>query len=436
MLLQRRKTVTAVITAAAALADPGGVLGVALERRKPATEGGAYSVLLQPRAPFRRGALSGVPLAVKDLIDVAGTPTRAGSRVFSNAPAATADAFAVARLRAAGAAVVGKTALHEVAFGTTGINEYEGTPLNPSDRTRICGGSSSGSAAAVAEGSAAIALGTDTGGSVRIPAALCGVVGFKPSFGCLSTVGVLPLATSLDHVGVLAADVASTVAAFAAITSTASRRHTPLRSVGLDALALASASRPVAEAIERALKSLNGIRIQEISLPDSDLVMATSTTILFSEAAAQHQERFRLQPDRYGVDVQQRLSRGGEFSSASYQMALAAAKDLTAVIVGLLGEVDVIIGPTVPIVAPRLVDAVGDARLPGVLVEHTRLANVTGLPCVSLPVPSEGLPVGLQILGLHDESVLSVAAQLERLLSQPAPGQEMDPAERYGPPTA
>ena len=387
-----------------------------LARRQLASEGGAYTLLLEPQPPPSGRALSGVPFAVKDLIDVEGTPTRAGSAAFSEAEPAAADAPVVARLREAGAVLVGKTALHEIAFGTTGLNAYEGTPRNPRDRSRICGGSSSGSAAAVAGGSAAFALGTDTGGSVRIPAALCGVVGFKPGFGRLSTAGVLPLATSLDHVGVLAADVATASAAFAAMSPPAPG-DPPLRSIGLDASALESASEPVAAAFERALKSFRGIEVEEITPPDPELVMAASTTILFFEAAAQHRERLRLDPSRYGADVRERLVLGGAMSPESHAEALEAARAIRSAVIRLLRDFDAIVGPTVAIVAPPLEDAVTDAALARRLVEHTRLANLTGLPALSLPVPTDGLPVGLQLLGLCDEGVLATAATLERLLA-------------------
>jgi aspartyl-tRNA(Asn)/glutamyl-tRNA(Gln) amidotransferase subunit A len=180
----------------------------ALARRRPVTEGGAYTLLLEPDLAAA-GPLRGVPVAVKDLIDVAGVPTQAGSRARRDARPATADAPVIAALHREGAALVGKTATDEFAFGITGENEYAGTPLHPHDHSRVVGGSSSGSALAVAEGSAAAALGTDTGGSVRVPAALCGLVGVKPSYGVVSAAGVFPLSTSLDHVGVLAADLAS-----------------------------------------------------------------------------------------------------------------------------------------------------------------------------------------------------------------------------------
>ena len=394
----------------------------ALAQRRLAREGGPYTLLLEPGSSLPAGALSGVPLAVKDLFDVAGVPTRAGSAAFADEQPAAADAPVVARLRAAGAAIVGKTALHEVAFGTTGINEYEGTPRNPRDPDRICGGSSSGSAAAVAEGSAALALGTDTGGSVRIPAALCGVVGFKPRFARLSTEGVVPLAPSLDHVGLLARDVATVVAGFAVASPTpvAPAAARPLRTLGLDARALASASEPVAAAVERVLQALAGVELRIVTLPDPQLVLAASTAILFTEAAALHAERLRLDPSRYGADIRERLVIGAALSDTSYEAACTAAAAIRAELTALLEDVDAIVGPTVPIVAPRVDDATGDTALGGVLVEHTRLANLTGVPALSLPVPTDGLPVGLQILGLQDEDVLAVAGELERRLAATA----------------
>ena len=242
------------------------------------------------------GPFASIPVAIKDLIDVAGCPTRAGSAAFHGAVPAPHDAPVVATLRGAGASIVGKTALHEIAFGTTGINVYEGTPANPHDPKRICGGSSSGSAAAVAEGSAVFALGTDTGGSIRIPAAFCGVVGFKPQFGSLSLRGVQPLAKSLDHVGVMGADVATVASAFAVLRRAPLVDHTLRRVIALDHVGLESSSDEVASAIEASLGSLSDFEVTSVDLPDPDLIDAASTAVLFVEAAKTHSARLFARP--------------------------------------------------------------------------------------------------------------------------------------------
>ncbi len=385
-----------------------------MELRRPVAARGAYAQLLFPEFIADRGSLAGVPVAIKDLIDVAGCPTRAGSAAFDGAPPASEDAPVVASLRRAGASIVGKTALHEIAFGTTGINAFEGTPANPHDGRRICGGSSSGSAAAVAEGSAAIALGTDTGGSIRIPAAFCGVVGFKPQFGHLSVRGVQPLAKTLDHVGVMGADVETVASAFVALTGTRLADRTLGRVLAFDQAALESASVEVAIAIDAALGSLNDFQVTRVDLPDPDLIDAASTAVLFVEAAQTHAARLHARPGDYGVDVRERLVFGSTISSAAYIEALAAIAQMRIEILRRLEDVDAIISPTVPIVAPLLEDANGDVGLPSLLVRFTRLANVTGVAALSLPVPGVDLPVGLQILARDDEQVLAVAAAVER----------------------
>jgi Asp-tRNA(Asn)/Glu-tRNA(Gln) amidotransferase A subunit family amidase len=382
--------------------------------RRPASEGGAYTQFCSPRFAGDGGLLADIPVAVKDLIDVAGLPTRAGSAAFVGARPADEDAPVVTALRLAGAAIVGKTALHEIAFGTTGVNSFDGTPANPHDPLRICGGSSSGSAAAVAEGSAVIALGTDTGGSVRIPAAFCGVVGLKPQFGRLSVRGVQPLAKSLDHVGVMGADVETIASAFVALTGAPLVDCSLKRVLAIDQAALEGASSEVAGAIDSALGSLNDFEMTRVELPDADLIDAASTAVLFAEAAEVHAAKLHAHPSAFGADVRERLVFGLAISPAAYVEALAAAALIRIDLLSRLEDVDAIISPTVPIVAPLLADAARDLALPSRLVRFTRLANVTGLAALSLPVPRVDLPVGLQILARDDEHVFAAAAAVER----------------------
>jgi Asp-tRNA(Asn)/Glu-tRNA(Gln) amidotransferase A subunit family amidase len=385
-----------------------------LDLRRPATQGGAYTEFFWPEFAEGGGVLAGIPVAIKDLFDVAGSPTRAGSAAFRNALPARGDAPVVARLRRAGASIVGKTALHEIAFGTTGINDYEGTPENPFDRRRICGGSSSGSALAVAEGSAVIALGTDTGGSIRIPSAFCGIVGFKPQFGRLDVTGVQPLAKSLDHVGVMGADLETVSAAFAVVGGAPLAGCRLRHVIAIDRASLQSADAAVGSAVEGALKGLIGFELLDIDLPDPDLIDAASTAVLFVEAAQEHAGRLLDGPDDFGWDVRERLVFGDAISSAAYVEAAAAIAQIRVDLLRRLEEVDAVICPTVPIVAPLIEEARGDRALPSQLVRYTRLANITGVPAISLPVPSVELPVGLQILGRDDEHVLAVAAAVER----------------------
>lgn len=407
------------ITVAAARASRD-VLEAALARRRMAMNGGAYALLTDP-GRVRKGPLAGVPLAVKDLIDVAGTPTRAGSWSRRDAPAARADAPAVRRLRLAGAAIVGKTALHELAFGTTGVNAFEGTPRNPRDRTRIPGGSSSGSAVAVAEGSAAIALGSDTGGSVRIPAALCGVVGLKPSYGAISVRGVLPLAPSLDHVGIFAADVEGVREALAVLAPRVTRQAVAPRAmrqgeapgrIGVDEVGLADASTEVAAAIDAALRAC-GIAVGPARLPDPDRVARVSTTILFHEAAGIHARTLSERPWTIGADVRERLLRGSAIKVSEYRSALRERKRIRSQVEIQLKRYDAVAMPTVAIVAPPIASVPADPGLGPLLVRYTRLANVTGLPAISIPLPVSGLPIGLQLIGRDEATLLAVAAHIE-----------------------
>lgn len=394
----------------------------ALARAGPAAEGGAYTFIDLTAGEGRPhpGPLAGVPVAVKDLMAVAGRPISACSAVRRDAPPEPADAEVVARLRAAGAVVIGTAALHEFAFGVTGINEFCGTTLNPRHPDRIAGGSSSGSAAAVAEGSALVALGTDTGGSVRIPAALCGVVGFKPSLGTYSTRGVFPLSPTLDHVGLLAPSVQVVTAVHAALGHPVPQPRQPTR-LGVLWHELERCQPEVRSRLEAALRlvSAAGCELVEVPWPEAEEVFAASTAIMFAEAAAVHRAEMARDATRYGQDVRARLVMGLALSAVTYLQARRARRRLRAEVLQALSRVDAVLGPTVGRVAPKVREA-RDPRLAAELVAFTRLANVAGVPALSLPVPGDGLPVGLQITCATDMHALSVAAWLEATL-QPRP---------------
>ncbi|WP_433428600.1 amidase [Nonomuraea sp. CA-141351] len=361
------------------------------------------------------GLLDGWTLAVKDLIALAGRPIGAGSALRDHAAAETVTAEVVARLISAGAEVAGTTALHEFAFGTTGINRHTGTPDNPNAPGRITGGSSSGSAAAVADGSARLSLGTDTGGSIRIPAALCGVAGFKPSFGLYPAAGVFPLSASLDHVGLHARNVADLCLAHRALGHTVGEAVGRIR-FGVLTSDVEAADGPVREAMERALARLGeaGHDLVPVEGPAPELVFATSTAIMFTEAAAVHEPT--LGSLHYGPDVYGRLATGAMIGGTTYHNALIARQGLIAQVRALLADVDALIGPTVPLLAPTVEAATQDGALPARLVANTRLANVTGLPAVSLPLPTAGPPIGLQLTGLADSDVLGLAAVVESVV--------------------
>jgi len=363
----------------------------------------------------RPGPLAGVRLAVKDLIAVAGRPLRAGSGAFTAAAPEAGSAPIVTRLIEQGAVLVGTTRLHELAVGVTGINAFEGTVANPLDPARIAGGSSSGSAAAVALGLADVALATDTGGSARIPAALCGVVGYKAS-GRLPTTGCLPLSPTLDHLGwcTPTVELASRTAGALGLLGARGDVAPPCRRIGVMAAALELSDPAVAAAVSCALERLatTGIELVELSWPHLDLTYAASTTIMFAEAAATHLGTLEAASEVLGADVRSRLERGRGISASAYLAGLAIRDELTAAFGRVLDEVDVVASPATAIVAPLLVQATGPA-VAASLVRFTRLDDLTGLPAVSLPLPVDGCAVGLQLTARTDAELLAHAAVVE-----------------------
>jgi len=363
------------------------------------------------------GRLDGVRLAVKNLVAVEGRPLRAGSKTRAGAPPEPRDAAVVAGLRAAGAVVGASVALHELAFGTTGVNDQVGFPTNPHDPARIPGGSSSGSAVAVATGAADLAIGTDTGGSVRIPAALCGVVGFKPTYGSYPTDGVLALSTTLDHVGLLGATVAAVAHGHRALTGDEIRGPATPGRLGIERSALAVADPPVAAAVGRALDTLRaaGWEVVEVDWPARDRVQEVTTTIMFAEAAAHHRALLDDHADQLGADVRARLEVGADITLDAYRSARAEAVAITTEVTAVVDELDAVVGPTVPILAPTVERARSEPTLPALLVSNTRIANVVGLPAISVPVPSAALPVGFHVLAATDAGALAVAAAVEHL---------------------
>jgi Asp-tRNA(Asn)/Glu-tRNA(Gln) amidotransferase A subunit family amidase len=393
-----------------------------------AADGGAY-VELTPAAEVEgvvrrlasdcRRPLGGWPLAVKDLIAIGGKRLTAGSASRMGAPIETDDAPILAALRRLGMVVVGATALHELAFGVTGLNSFTGTPNNPLAPGRVPGGSSSGSAVAVAEGSARIALGTDTGGSVRIPAAFCGVVGYKPSYGRYPTVGVLALSPTLDHVGTLGRSVADLATVHAALGGRLRRQHHP-PSIGVIRSELEAADPDVAGRVEMALELLarEGARIAWAAWPDRERVHAASTTIMFAEAARVHREVLECRPETLGSDVRARLEAGLAIDAAALQHAMRERAALCKSVWKSLGDFGCVVGATVSTLPPTLAEA-ADPAIGAKLVANTRLANLVGIPALSLPICGDGLPVGLQVTAQADAEALVAAQWIERVLFMP-----------------
>jgi Asp-tRNA(Asn)/Glu-tRNA(Gln) amidotransferase A subunit family amidase len=379
-----------------------------------------------------RGPLHGVAIGVKDLFDVAGLPTRAGSNVLADAPPATADAAVITRLRAAGAIVVAKLHTHEFAYGPTGDVAATGPALNPHDRTRITGGSSSGSAAAIAAGHLALTLGTDTGASVRTPAALCGVVGLKPSRGVLPTDGVFPLSETCDHVGLFASDVDSAALTWdvlsdadVAIGPAPTPGGVPAR-VGLLIDDYWQAADPALnEAVEAAVTTLAaaGAHIVELRTPMIDELAATYSPIVGAETFATHARWLAERPQDYQPSTRERLLPFAELPAHEYVAALRAARRLGRELRAAVGEVDVLMLPTTRLRATPIGATTVELDGAVVPVRPALLAltlpfNLTGWPAVSVPgrTPPDGLPAGVQLVGIrYDErAVLAVAGALTR----------------------
>lgn len=375
------------------------------------------------------GFLAGVPVAVKDLMAVADVPLSAGSAAYDRRTA-EADAEIVARLKRAGAVVIGMTNLHEFAYGITSDNPLFGRVVNPVAPGRIPGGSSGGSAAAVAAGIVRAAVGTDTAGSIRIPAACCGITGFKPSYDALPRTGVLDLATSLDHVGPMGRSVEDCAALFAAMLDL---RTIPAWMVpDLSGIVVGRLGgyfeRPldgdVRDAVGAAALALanDGARCIDRQIEGIELAGAIQFNTICSEASAVHAERLRERGEQIGEDVRVRLEIGQFLPGAWYVKAQRMRTQLVAQMEALFADADVLLCPTLRTPAPRLgaarVDLDGASyALHTAITGLTLPFNLAGLPCVSIPWTwsSEGVPVSLQIVGARgaDWRTLAVAQRLQ-----------------------
>jgi aspartyl-tRNA(Asn)/glutamyl-tRNA(Gln) amidotransferase subunit A len=374
--------------------------------------------------------LLGIPLAVKDLFATRGQRTTGGSRILRDWRPAS-DAIAVARLRAAGAVVIGKTNLHEFAYGVTNANPWWGAARNPWDPERIPGGSSGGSAIAVAAGLAAAAVGSDTGGSIRIPAALCGCVGLKPTYGAIPVDGIIPLGWSLDHAGPLARTVADARLLFEVM---AARRLKPpptlagLRLGIIRAPLLNRVEEGVSERVEAATRALGraGLRLSEVRIPELEWTVAMQLITLRAEASALHARWLRRRPRAYGADVRIRLQLGSLVSGPEYASAQRARLRLKHALEAVFKRVDILLLPATPIVAPPLGQRTvrwqdGEEPVDAALVRLTQPFNLAGVPALSVPCGrADGLPVGLQLVApwMEESRLLAVGTLLESL--QPA----------------
>ena len=431
-------------TTAAALLD------TALERARDASGEGArvFIALMDDSARAEAAAsdglrkagvpprpLEGLPISVKDLFDVKGAVTTAGSKVLASEPPAEKDAPVVARLRAAGAVLVGRTNMTEFAYSGLGINPHYGTPANAWDRAskRIPGGSSSGAAVSVTDGMASVGLGTDTGGSVRIPSGLCGLAGFKPTQSRVPIAGAVPLSTSLDSIGPLAPSMDCCVRVHQVL---AGETPHPIPALPVKGLRLAvpkefvldDLDEPTAAAFQAALSRISsaGATIIDLSLPELLELPVVNAKGGFTapESYALHERHILRDPDAFDPRVISRMRRAGEQSAADYFNLVNARADIQARVAAKTSAFDAVLMPTTPRIAPPIADLVPDDAVYGAvnmaMLRNCSVGNFLDRCAATIPVHEEGsAPVGLMIMGetLADDRVLAISQGLETLFA-------------------
>jgi aspartyl-tRNA(Asn)/glutamyl-tRNA(Gln) amidotransferase subunit A len=387
------------------------------------------------------GPLQGIPLGIKDIVMMENVRCTAGSKILSDF-VAPKEATIVKQLRNAVAVILGTLNLHEFASGVTNVNPFFGTVHNPWDLDRISGGSSGGSAAAVAAGLAFATIGTDTSGSIRIPAALCGVFGLKPTYGLISKQGVIPLSRSLDHVGIFARsawDVAAVLDVVAGFDpQDPDSKIPPNRTNYVESVESGTENRTrvgivrnyfldyldpeVKESFFRFVGRLSelGLQVTEIEVEKMDLVYDTWAAIRLGEAAAFHHKWFVSRPNDYGKDVAQRLAKGEAFTAVEYINALENKEKISASLTQAFGKVDLLTIPTTPIVAPKIGEEatqVGGQEFDTykILTRLTLPFNVAGVPALAMPIglSSKGLPISAQLVALNYREDLILKAAFE-----------------------
>jgi len=389
-----------------------------------------------------RGPLHGVPIALKDLIDTAGVPTTGASAVFDDR-IPSEDAVVVRRLRDAGAVLIGKLNLHEMAYGGSGVVGAGPASRNPHDPAHITGGSSSGSAAAVAAGMCFAALGSDTSGSIRLPAALCGIVGLMPSYGLVPLRGVIPLSSSYDHVGPMTRTVRDAALVLQAIAGYDDQDFTsvalavpdyaaaldrgPIPRIGVArAMFFTDLDPEVGAAIERALGVLAAIAGPGAPLRDIALPIDDDRTVFRAESWAVHRPWVERRPERYQAETLRRIRTGEAVTAADYIAKWQELQRLRRGFGALLGDVDLVVTPTVPIAAPSFAELAAhpDQLRPRelLMMRNTRPFDVWGAPAISVPCGTTraGLPIGLQIGGRigGEASVLRLAHAFEQAFAR------------------
>ena len=382
------------------------------------------------RAGTSLGPLDGTIISIKDLFDVAGEVTRAGSKaLLAEGKVAMADAPVVARLRAAGGVIVAKTNMTEFAFSGVGLNPHFGTPGNPKNRNRIPGGSTSGGAVAVADGMCEIAIGSDTGGSTRIPAALCGIVGWKPSKQRVPTEGAFPLSTTLDSIGPMARTVADCARADAVMAGETWRELEPVSLQGLRigiplGLPLDDLDDTVeawsVDAMQQIEKAGARVSDEEISLLDEMMAINAKGGFAAAEAYAIHRERLKSRGQDIDPNVRVRIERGSSITPAVYAEMIAARQRLVRAMDARLSDLDALMLPTTAICAPKMSEVATPETFSQknmLLLRNPAIVNFFDLCAISLPIPGTIDQVGLMLVARngHDRRLFNIAAAVERL---------------------
>jgi aspartyl-tRNA(Asn)/glutamyl-tRNA(Gln) amidotransferase subunit A len=420
----------------AAIAEHGAATNAFIVVDEPGARAAARAVDEERRRGVDRGPLHGMPISIKDLIDIAGQPTTAASKVRAG-HVATTDAPIDQRLRNAGAVLIGKTNLHEFALGPTNEESAFGPVRNPHDLSRIAGGSSGGSAAAVATGMGEASIGSDTGGSIRIPAAACGVVGLKPTAGEVPLDGVVPLSVTLDNGGPLTRTVRDAANVWAVL---ADRPLPRLEAPAASALIFGVLggyfteflSAEVRTAFDAAIARFRaaGARVEPRSIAGTETIVDTYGDISLPEAAHWHAPTIDARKADYQPGVHARLERGRGIPAVRYLAAREMQQTLSDAVAAALEGCNALVLPTLPIVAPVIgtsdvsfenANGGSGGSLParGALLRLTQLFNLSGSPAISLPLPVSGLPIGLQLVGrpFETEALLEVALWCERVLA-------------------
>jgi len=383
------------------------------------------------KAGYVASPLAGIPVSIKDLFDVAGEVTLAGSRALDDTPPAVADAPIVARLKAAGAVIIGRTNMTEFAFSGVGINPHYGTPGNPYDRSLIPGGSSAGAPISVADGMAAVAIGTDTGGSVRIPAALCGLVGFKPTQYRVPREGATPLSTTLDSIGPIGLSAACCALTDAVMAGEPPEAPAAVPPDGLrlgipQTVMLDDLEAPVAAAFERAVGTLSRAGARIIELPLEMLGDSARINIKgglpVAEAFAWHEPLIKRRGQDYDPRIRTRIERGRDMTAGEYIRLLSARAQFIRRFDAATQAFDALVMPTVPMTAPPMAAFARDedyARLNLKLLRNTAIINFLDRCALTLPIQSPGTaPVGLMVAGRHgeDRRLLAIGSGIETAL--------------------